>query len=148
MFHPILGCFVDIQVELDHGSPLNWISRSLLDKSGVTIRATKYVAYDIPHAARLESSHRVKLEWKVSNHTSRMQHDFRVHDGDTDVPNIIIGQSILQAYGEDYFPIHTYSTAQAERPLWKGGNQQFGHERDRFSRANSMKRSQGSKRIR
>lgn len=148
MFHPILGCFVDIEVELDHGSPLNWISRSLLDKSGVTIKATKYVAYDIPHAARLESSHRVKLEWKVSNHSSRVQHDFRVYDGDTDAPNIIIGQPILQAYSEDYFPINTHSTAQVDRPQRKGENQQFGHERDRFSRGNSMRRSQGSRGIR
>lgn len=147
IFHPILESFCDIVVELDHGSPFNWIPRALLDKSGIHIIATKYVAHDTQHGTRLESSHRVKLDWKVSNHSRRMQHDFRVHDSGSTAPNIIIGKPILEVYGEDYFPNHTQSHRQERRPHFNTQQQQSERGKDRLVKGNSLRRPQVVRRI-
>lgn len=148
IFHPNLESFCDLVVELDHGSPLNWIPRALLDKSGIKIVATKYVAHDTQHGTRLESSHRAKLDWKVANHSRRMQHDFRVHDSDSTAPNIIIGKVILEVYGEDFFPNHKSSHGQEERPHFNTQQQQFGHGRERPVKSNSLRSAQVIKRTR
>lgn len=148
IFHPILASFCDIVVELDHDSPLNWIPRALLDKSGINIVATKYVAHDTQHGTRLESSHRAKVDWRVSNHSRRMQHDFRVHDSDSTAPNIIIGKPILDIYGEEHFPNHKRSHGQEERPRFNTQQQQSGRESDRLAKSNSLRRPQVIKRMR